>query len=324
MFKKCKILVIGDLILDTYVYGCATRLSQEAPVPVVLVDKQKIALGGAANVCANLKALGAEVCACGVVGNDEFGDDIINMLQCLNISCASVIRTDTCPTIAKNRIVSNGQHIVRYDIERRFNESISDKIIPTLSKHIINFDAIIISDYFKGTISKSLMEFVHSTYSCPVFIDPKPDNKKLYHGFHCITPNMRELASMTNATNVSDTTILAKQLKEELNLDHIVITLSEKGVMLVDRNNDCHSFDAHRLAMGQVTHSKSDVTGAGDTLISTLAIAVCSGYNYVVSLQIANVAAAIVVNKLGTVTCELEELLAEINSIDDGSLILQS
>jgi rfaE bifunctional protein kinase chain/domain len=321
MFKSSKILVIGDIILDTYVYGAATRLSQEAPVPVVLVDRKETSLGGAANVCANLRSLGAKVYACGAVGQDLFGDEVFTIMRDIGIHSEAVIRIDGMPTIVKTRVISNGQHVVRYDLEKYINESDSDKLIEALSFLDINFDAVVVSDYNKGTISKKIMDFVKSSYRCPVFADPKPTNKELYYGVHCITPNLYELMRMSNAIDITEA---ARQLKQELALNCIVVTLSEKGVMLLDENNVCHCFDAHKLSWASTKHSKSDVTGAGDTLISAFVLSICSGFDYLRSLRIANIAAAIVVNQLGTVTCQIKELENEIQNLENGSQTLLS
>jgi rfaE bifunctional protein kinase chain/domain len=245
---------------------------------------------------------------------------IFGLMEHNGIHFDSVIRIDS-PTIVKTRIISNGQQLLRYDIEKYIKEDYSQKIIDALSCLGSNFDAVIISDYYKGMISKKITDFVRVFYSCPIFVDPKPLNKELYRDFYCITPNLHELIQMTSS---SDITVAAKQLKKELNLNCIVVTLSENGVFLLDQNDASYSFCAHKLSSTQAKHSKSDVTGAGDTLMSVFVLAICSGYDYIASLKIANIAAAIVVNQLGTVTCQKEELEREIACLENGSLILQN
>ena len=316
-FSGISILVIGDIILDSYLRGTTNRISPEAPVPIVLINNERYILGGASNVAANLKQLGCQVHLCGLVGNDYHAQQIFNLIKSEDINVDGVIRAIDHPTIVKTRIISDDQHLVRYDKELSFADVYERKVFEEDLSTIINqnrFDAIIVSDYNKGTIVKSTIDIVRSASKDKIKIiaDPKPSNKNLYNGLYCIAPNVQEIINMSSTKDVM---MAAKQLKDSLSLTCLIATMSEKGLIFVDDHNDIFQVDAYNIAMKE-RHHRMDVAGAGDTLIATYTAGIAAGFDHMKSLVMANMAAAIVVNKLGTATCSLKELEREVINLD--------
>lgn len=309
--KTPSILVIGDIILDVYLSGASSRLSPEAPVPIVLINHDKFVLGGAANVSSNLKALGCDVAICGMIGNDSDGEIVRNCLKLVGISDKYVISTPDTPTINKTRIISSDQHVVRYDREKSFvNTNIREKFHDTVKEILQSkkFDAVIISDYNKGTITgTTIQDIKYYSGSSFVIADPKPGHKSFYSELDCITPNLQEISQMTGKSNVEEA---ALTLLNELKLKSIIVTMSEKGLYFLDRASS-HYIESFKLETTE-RHHRMDVAGAGDTLISYYTAAMAAGFTNIQSLTISNIAAAIVVNKLGTATCSFDELLAEV------------
>lgn len=310
---KCNVLVIGDAILDVFLYGTASRLSQEAPVPVVNVNKVCKKAGGAANVACNLKDLGCDVTIVGCVGNDDNGDYLAHDLGSRNINIKHLVKSDSTITSVKTRVVAHDQHIVRFDHEQTNLDTASSSKIYSMFNTLrgSSFDVVIISDYNKGMIDKVVCESVSKYFSDSfIIVDPKPANMLLYKGVHCITPNTFEAGYMSNLTDVDE---MAVFLKHKLELDNVIITLSGDGVVLYDVNNKKHKFSAYVCkSTDKERHHRIDVTGAGDALISTLGAAIGCGINMVDAVQLANVAASVVVNKLGTATCSFAELKKEV------------
>ena len=316
-FKNVSALVIGDVMLDVFLYGKSHRLSPEAPVPVVALDHDSKVLGGAGNVASNLKSLGIHVDICGFVGEDI--NDIRDLLGVADISAGNLILCKGMHTITKTRVVSNGQHLVRFDKEVQFNNPESvvelEKRIRQISERV--YDFIIISDYNKGVISKQIMDIVKDSFrSVPIFIDPRPKNVNLYKDVFCMTPNLSEAQAILN-TDSNDAENLARKIKDMLNLKCVVITLSEKGLLLLDDKNSPHYVNAYQIQTEQERLHRMDVSGAGDTLIGTFAACLSSGHDLLKSAFIGNVAAAIVVNKLGTAICSIEELNRELQHLKD-------
>ena len=315
-FKDVSALVIGDIMLDIFLYGKSHRLSPEAPVPIVVVDHDSKVLGGAGNVASNLKSLGAHVDICGFVGEDV--NDIRDLLGAADISAGNLILCKDMSTITKTRIVSNGQHLVRFDKEVQFNnldavKELEDRI-KKLSERV--YDFVIISDYNKGVISQRTMDIIKESFkSVPIFVDPRPKNVNLYKGVFCITPNLHEAQTILN-TDSYDVEHLAKNIKQMLNLKCVVITLSEKGLFLLG-DEDSQHINSYQIQTEQERLHRLDVSGAGDTLIGTFAACLSSGHSISESAFIGNVAAAIVVNKLGTAICSIEELNRELQHLKD-------
>lgn len=310
LVQNASVLVIGDLILDQFIYGRGLKLSQEAPVPVVVVNNQNYSLGGAANVAANLRALGCKVDICAFIGEDDCGYRSTHML--LDAGIGNHLVASHTPTTCKTRIIANDQHIVRFDVEQKVQQQWPGyaKILDKLKLLKDNkYDAVIVSDYNKGVVTRQLVDFVKANYDGYLFADPKPSNFELFNGFHCITPNMKEANDFIDH---DDLLFVAQKIKDSLNLTNLVITMSEQGVFVLDNNNKPHQIPVHVPHIDFERHYRIDVTGAGDTLIAVLSAAVASGLDIVNSLCLANIAAGIVVNKLGTSICSFDELMTEI------------
>jgi len=309
-FKNIKIAVIGDLMLDEYIMGKVERISPEAPVPVVKVTEEKFVLGGAANVINNLAALGANVYCGGLVGNDKNAEKLINAFS-KNVDCSLILKVDNRPTIVKKRVIAGHQQLLRLDWEEEFsvNEVEEEKIISNLEKQIKKLDAVILSDYNKGLLTKTLSQKIIKLCkenNVIVTVDPKPKNIENFKGASSITPNKKEAYSAVNAMSTEDIDVVGKKLKEEFNLDTVLITRSEEGMTLYDK-------DIHNIP----TYAKEvyDVTGAGDTVISVFTLARAAGATWEEAAKIANAAGGIVVGKIGTSIVDKEELISTYNSI---------
>lgn len=314
-FKNLKILVIGDLMLDVFLYGDAERISPEAPVPVVKVSNIVHAPGGAANVSSNLKAIGVDVILCGVVGDDETGKKFKNIISSQKIN--SFFLDDGRRTSIKTRVVASNQQVVRYDVED--NKKLSIKYIKEIEKflqsRINELNAIIISDYGKGVVTKKLIEMVSKfakESGIPLTVDPKIENFKFYKGVTCITPNTKE-ASEGSGVVIKDSLSLlkaAKKIMKMLNPDTLLITRGSKGMALFERNGNVVKVPA-------LAKEVFDVTGAGDTVISIFTAAIAAGANYVDAMKLSNLAGSIVVGKMGTATVTKSELADKLNLISD-------
>ena len=310
--RSKRILVIGDLMLDIYLRGRASRISPEAPVPVVLAERQERIPGGAANVMANLRALGCEVVGAGFLGNDDEGKFLFKTLESMNVKTESIVTT-ALSTIHKTRVLANGQHVVRFDFDTDFSKVSEDKrseLIDYIEE--INsqrrFDAVIISDYCKGTINQDVVEVINRTCSCPVVVDTKPQHKNYFNKAWCITPNLEEAKQMIGHWQGDDPFAVARMLKEEMSLRSVIITLANKGILLIDEDNKEVFYDAYINVDEHDPTQRFDVTGAGDTVISVFAACVAGGIEAKDAIFVANVAAGIVVSKIGTASCSYKEL----------------
>jgi len=308
-FKDKKLLVIGDLILDEFIWGRVRRISPEAPVPVVEVEKESLRLGGSANVVNNLKALGCHVALCGVVGRDINGERLQNILQEMDVDCSGVVVKEDRPTAIKTRVIAQHQQIVRFDREspKPISEYSLNMIIDYIKNGMEGIDAVIISDYAKGVISERLLSEIIPVMrkkGIPVAVDPKPANFSFYRDVSVITPNHHEAAEAAGTGTESEEELIrtGRILLERQDAEAILITRGENGMSLFEKN-------------GEITHIPTmakdvyDVTGAGDTVISTMALAIASGATMKEAAVMANHAAGIVVGKLGTATTSIEELM---------------
>lgn len=307
-FNKVKIAVVGDMMLDEYLIGKVNRISPEAPVPIVNIEEERFVLGGASNVANNLKTLDSQVLVYGVIGNDDNGDKFIRELDSKGIDSIGIVKDNTRPTIIKSRVLSQGQQLLRLDWEKSTNisENIQNKIIENLEKNIEDIDAILLSDYNKGVltdyVSKKIIE-VAKKYNKQIIVDPKPHNFKNYVGATTMTPNRKEILDyfgMKEFTSEEEIAEKMKKLKEELDLEYVVLTRSEEGVSLYENE--------HRR-IPTVARQVFDVTGAGDTFISTFLLAKCAGADLYEAAVIANMASGIVVAKIGTATATREEIV---------------
>jgi len=312
-FEDTKALVVGDLMLDIYKYGTVSRISPEAPVPVVLVTHETVSAGGAANVAVNLKGLGCQVELIGYMGDDHAGDMLEDELDKNGVLHRHSVASNTS-TISKTRVISDKQHMIRYDDDSNINTHMHRQVHERSLIHKITaisqkktFDVVVVSDYAKGTITKEVMDTIKASFECPIVCDIKPANKHLFTGVFCVAPNLAEAIKMS-PDNDSTLKGLAKAIKDDLGLLTVMITLSQNGLFLLDEKDEPHLFKPHVAVYKNDPSGAIDVTGAGDTVLSTFASCIASGYTTEESALLGNLAAGVVVRKPGTAVCSVEEL----------------
>jgi len=302
------VLVLGDVMLDEFVWGDVTRISPEAPVPVVDVRRESMHLGGAANVLANLVALGARGSVVGVVGNDAAGARLQNGLRERGAEEGCLIVDESRPSTTKTRIIAHSQLVVRTDRESRaaVTTKIEDKIVSCLKDALKHADAFVVSDYDKGVVTpRILREILPLAYEhVPVLIDPKLRNFNSYRPATLVTPNHLEALRMSDSEDHSDdgSHQAAKVIREKLGCDAVLITRGDRGMMLLEGSGQ-------PVYVETAAREVYDVTGAGDTVIAALASALATGATMVEAASFANHAAGIVVGKVGTATATADELL---------------
>lgn len=306
-----RVVVFGDVMLDEFVWGDVTRISPEAPVPVVDIRRESVHLGGAANVLANITSLGAAGCVVGVVGSDSAGDKIKTALRDANPQQSNdyLVVDEKRPTTTKTRIIAHSQLVVRTDREDRqpVNGPIEARLLACLQEALNQADAFVVSDYDKGVVTPRILgEILEIAYEkVPVLIDPKIRNFAHYRPASLITPNHFEALRLTNTEADSDEGLhhAASLIQEKLGCDAVLITRGEQGIMLLERSKE-------PVFVKTAAREVYDVTGAGDTVIATLAAAMAAGASVLEAAILANHAAGIVVGKVGTATATAEELLA--------------
>ena len=326
-FNKANILVLGDLILDEYIWGNVERISPEAPVPVVWANKRTCAPGGAANVANNIRSLDAKATLVGVVGKDRNKEILFSELKKTRINPEGIFIEPDRHTTVKTRIIAGHQQVVRVDWEHThaLSRPLNQRLIKFIKKNIDDFDAIIIEDYGKGVINMQLLEEIISlahSYKKIITVDPKEEHFQYYRQVTSITPNRRELENAIRNLKIKDTTnrfklnndilftdkdidLAGQQILKYLELDSLLVTLGEQGMKLFENN-------------GRLTHIPTvvqevfDVSGAGDTVIGAFTLGLCSGATKLEAAHIANFAAGIVVGKLGTAVTTRKELLERI------------
>jgi D-glycero-beta-D-manno-heptose-7-phosphate kinase len=302
------VLVLGDVMLDEFVWGDVTRISPEAPVPVVDVRRESVHLGGAANVLANLVALGSRGSVVGVVGKDGPGERLQTELRGLGSQEGCLIVDETRRSTTKTRIIAHSQLVVRADRESRVSvtSKIEDQIIACLKEALKQADAFVVSDYDKGVVTpRILREILPLAYEqVPVLIDPKLRNFSEYRPATLVTPNHLEALRMSDSEDHSDdgSYTAAKAIREQLGCDAVLITRGDRGMMLLEG-------DSGPVYVETAAREVYDVTGAGDTVIAALACALACGATMVEAASFANRAAGIVVGKVGTATASAEELI---------------
>lgn len=305
-FSNSKILIVGDVMLDKYYFGHVERISPEAPVPIVNIRKEESRLGGASNVANNISSLGGTPLLCGVIGHDLFGKEIERIARQKNIR--TILLRSAYPTITKARIIGGKQQIVRVDYEDRANleEKERKKLKIEISNLLPEYDILVISDYGKGLISEDFCRFLirlAHKYEKKVIIDPKGKEWKKYRGADIVTPNVKELSDIVGYTVPNTDRAIEKAAREAINanqLPSLLVTRSDKGMSLISNSAPIHI----------PTHSEEvfDVSGAGDTVVATLSMCLSIGLDISTAMQIANVAAGIVVKKIGTATLSIGEL----------------
>lgn len=327
-FDKAKILVVGDLILDQYIYGDVDRVSPEAPVPVVWARDRKYVPGGAANVANNIAAFGAKVSLCGVIGDKspEIAKTLLSELKERKIDASGIISERSRETTLKTRIIAGHQQVVRVDWEHvhDIKQETSHKLRNYIARNLKDFDAVIIEDYGKGLLDSNLTATIiqeANSLKKIVAVDPKEDNFDSYYKATCITPNRKEAQNAVRYLKMKDSSNAFKIYKEELHtdsdiikagqaildylqLESLLITLGENGMWLFEKNKNKH--------IPTVAQQVFDVSGAGDTVIATFTLALACGAAKLEAAHIANFAAGIVVGKLGTAVTTRKELLERI------------
>ena len=323
-FNKARVLVIGDLILDEYIWGSVDRISPEAPVPVVWANKRTNVPGGAANVANNIRSLDGRVSLLGVVGSDENGRMLVAELRKRGVDTKGILVEPNRLTTVKTRILAGHQQVVRVDWEHRhaLSNELNKRIAQLVRKHISEYDAVIIEDYGKGVINKELLEELTPLarkYKKIINVDPKEEHFQYYSNVTSITPNRKELENAVRNLKIKDTTntfkvntdklftdkdidLAAGQVLKYLGLDSILVTLGEQGIKLFEKGGRVEHIPT-------VAQEVFDVSGAGDTVISTFTLGLCAGASRSEAAHIANYAAGIVVGKVGTAATDRAELL---------------
>ncbi|ADN09615.1 D-glycero-beta-D-manno-heptose-7-phosphate kinase [Sulfurimonas autotrophica] len=308
VFKEAKpnILVVGDLMIDHYLWGSCERISPEAPVQVVDIAKETTVLGGAGNVVNNLNALGANVSVCSVMGDDANGKELVKMLHDIDVNTQNLIIEKNRKTSKKSRVIAVSQQILRYDKESKediLKES-AQKILDSLETSIENYDIVILSDYGKGVLTEELSQGIiqlASKHKVKVLVDPKGKDFTKYQGAYLLTPNKKE-AVLATGIDIKDETSLKEallKLKNDCDLDVSLITLSEDGIA---------TYEKEVKVFPTVAKEVFDVTGAGDTVIASIAFALSIGKSLEETAAFANLAAGVVVGKIGSATVTIDEI----------------
>lgn len=310
--RKKRIAVIGDVMLDKYVYGDVARISPEAPVQVVDVNRTEYKLGGAANVANNIKTLDSEPVLIGVIGDDIDGDMFLETLRKQKIAATGIFKDTTRPTTTKTRVIAHAQHILRIDHEIKQNVigKLSQNILNFIKSNLSGFECIILQDYNKGVLPKPVINKVISMFreaGKPVLVDPKFDNFFEYKNVTVFKPNRKEIQDVMGVRIDGDDSAveIGKKLFEIMKCEWLILTRGEKGMMLFDKEKNktiVHNIPtkARRVA---------DVSGAGDTVISTLAVALCGGASIGEAIILANQAAGLVCEEVGIVPISKKALL---------------
>ncbi len=311
-FSEARIMVVGDLILDEFIWGKVDRISPEAPVPVVWVDRESYMPGGASNVANNIASLGAKVDLVGIIGSDDRGGILKSELDQRGVTTDGIAVDRSRPTILKTRVIAHKQQMVRIDkeITDSVPKRILSKIINYIEKRIKDIDILIIEDYGKGLITPELLKRIvplAKRYKKTIAVDPKEDHLSFYKGVTLITPNAQEASRATGIKLHSKRTIeeTGRALLKKLKCKMALITLGEQGMVLFKEHKRPHFIPT-------IAQDVYDVSGAGDTVISAFSLSLASGAKDVEAAHIANCAAGIVVGKVGIEVVTQDELIARI------------
>jgi len=312
--KSPKILVIGDLMIDNYLWGSSHRISPEAPVPIVNINSESSLLGGAGNVINNLNSLGAKIDVISVIGDCENSQKLKALLKNININTKFLIKQTNRIASKKSRVIVSKQQIARYDLENteEISSDSENAIIENFKKIVQNYEILLLSDYGKGVLTEKLTQSlikIAKNNDKKVLVDPKGLNYSKYKGAYLLTPNKKE-ASEATSIDIKDNQTLEKaiiQLKNEFNLTISLITLSEDGVALYDDKLRIHP---------TISREVFDVTGAGDTVLASLGFALACGVDIDRAVEFSNLSAGVVVGKIGSATASLEEIIEFESSIN--------
>lgn len=313
-FTTARVLVIGDLMVDHFIWGKVSRISPEAPVPVVEVARESLLLGGSANVMNNILSAGGRVSAAGVIGADDMGRWLLQECRRRKIGTEGIVTERNRPTTIKTRIVAHSQQMVRFDREKidPIRQDSVKRIVDYVRSGVKEFQAIVVSDYNKGVVSEELLDGIRTAAAGrnpPVCVDPKRNDFHIYRGFDVITPNHHEAARAAGLERAAETAgdqkreplAIGEKILERYGFKAVLITRGEGGMDLFERGSAIH--------ISAVAKEVYDVTGAGDTVIGLFALAVAAGANFKEAAYIANQAAGIVVGKVGTATVSQSELV---------------
>jgi D-glycero-beta-D-manno-heptose-7-phosphate kinase len=306
-FKNTRTLVVGDVMLDEYLWGDVERISQEAPVPVVKVNKRTLRLGGASNVANNINSLGGYVLTCGVVGNDVNGDLLLETMSDKGIATDGILRIDNRVTTKKTRIIARNQQVIRCDEENLdvLNRENFERFWKIINENIDKVDAVLIEDYGKGVITPDLLSTLLPLAMKKgkiITIDPKVEHVKLYKGVTVITPNHHELATALGIRikTLDEIKEAGLRMLRELNCKSVLVTCGEKGMILLEDDKISH--------IETVAEEVYDVTGAGDTVIAVLTMGLASNLPPIEAAIISNQAAGLVIKEVGAATVTFEQL----------------
>lgn len=315
--KSPRILVIGDLIIDQYLWGTCDRISPEAPVQIVNIDSENVVLGGAGNVVNNLKSLGAKVDVLSVVSDSKNSEILRELLEEIGVDTKYLITQKNRIDSKKSRIISSQQQVVRYDQESIEEIDIkSQKILIDIFKRIVNkYKVVLLSDYNKGVLTKNLTQSLikfSKKNNIKVLVDPKGLDYSKYKGAFLLTPNKKEASEATKINIIDDVSLTEAiiQIKNKCELDVSIITLSEQGIAIYDNNLRTHP---------TVTREVFDVTGAGDTILASLGYSLACGYEIDNAVEFSNLAAGVVVGKIGSSTATLNEIIQHESSLNKSS-----
>jgi len=307
-FKKVKVLVIGDLMIDEYLWGNVDRISPEAPVPVVSVQKESHALGGAGNVIHNLVAMGAKVTAIGTAGTGKTGKMIFEKLEDLGIKTDGIISEPQRPTTRKTRVIASNQQVLRIDkeIKRNINADTLEKLVKIIESKISDASLLILSDYDKGLITRELVQKIVTLaekHNILTLADPKSLNFSKYEQVSILTPNKKEASLAANMDIKSERDLFdaGHKIMDQVKLERLLMTCGKDGMVLFEKGREPYIIESKARQV-------FDVSGAGDTVISLLGLGLATGATFKQSALIANVAAGIVVAKVGTAAASIDEL----------------
>ena len=307
-FPQASVLVIGDLILDHYVWGRVTRISPEAPVPVVHVESESVRLGGAANVFNNILALGGKADLCGMIGADEAGRLLLKELGTKRAGRGGIVTDTDRPTIKKSRVIAHNQQVVRYDVERKgeIKPQLQKRILRYVESRLRELTCLVVSDYAKGVVTAGIMaDLVRlaALRKVPVIVDPKVEHFGFYKGVTVITPNHLEATQAAGLHGEGDQTIqeAGETIRQRLGCQSVLITRGEKGMSLFEGHNEAWHIPAQARQV-------YDVTGAGDTVVGTQALALSAGASMREAATLAKHAAGSVVGIVGTATVTTKQL----------------
>jgi len=310
-FKNIKIAVVGDMMLDCYFWGDVKRISPEAPVPIVEIDDEFYRFGGAANCAFNILKLGGRPYPVGIIGYDNNGSIFNSLMEEAGIPFDGIIVDDSRPTTAKTRVIAHNQHVVRIDQENKnyINGEIEQKILQYVNNIIKEIDGLILQDYNKGVLTQNLIEQIISLCNknnVIVTVDPKFNNFFNYKNVTVFKPNRKETedAFGIRIKNEDDVRIAGKKLLEKLNSEYVLLTLGEEGIAVFSKKND-------EVRIPTKARKVADVSGAGDTVISTLTMALAAGANIYEASYLANFAGGLVCEEVGIVPIEAEKLFSE-------------